>query len=101
VLTRDRLIEGLKAGGPESPVAAAMLARPHTVPPTASLQEVAQQIQTSGCPVVPVVEYGRLRGLVTVENLGEVVVLRRAVPAWRSQSGNQVRVAAANPLPHP
>jgi stage IV sporulation protein FB len=90
VLTRDRLVEGLKRQGPETLVGAAMASGSLSVAPSASLQEVAQQMQASRCPVVPVVDRGRLRGLVTLENLGEVMVLRRVVPGWHTPAREPV-----------
>lgn len=90
ILTRDRLVEGLKGSGPEGLVGTMMVPQPLTVAPSASLHAAAQQIQSSGCPVVPVIERGVILGLITLENLGEVVVLRRAVPSWRSQSAAAV-----------
>ncbi len=91
VLTRDRLVGSLKAGGPTSLVGSVMVPEALSVDASASLHAVALQLQATGSRVIAVVDRGRIRGLVTLENLGEVVALRRAVPSWRSKSSPAVR----------
>jgi Zn-dependent protease len=89
ILTREALVEGLRKNGPEASVGTAMIPEPAWVPLSAPLVAVADQIQRTGNRVVTVVDGGSVRGIITLENLGEVVLLRRAVPSW----GSTARIA--------
>lgn len=82
LLTRDRLVAGLAGGGPDSSVASAMRSPVGTVAGDTALGVVARQMQESESSAVTVVENGTIRGLVTLENLGELLILRKAVPGW-------------------
>ena len=79
LLTREALIQGLSERGPISPVAAAMRPLPQSVSPEASLEQTFQQMREADLGSVPVMEAGRLVGLITLENIGEFVMLRSAV----------------------
>lgn len=91
VLTRDRLVEGLTKNGPGGTVETVMMSPVPSVVSTTSLHAVAQQMRESRCTVMPVIENGTIRGLVTLENLGELVVLRNAVPAWRARTAEPAK----------
>jgi Zn-dependent protease len=85
VLTRDVMVRGLAADGPTGRVAAWMTTQFHQTRSTTPLIELAERIQRSGCPVVPVVDDAGLSGIVTIENIGEFLLLQGAVPAWRKR----------------
>ena len=95
VLTREGLVDGLRRLGPESMVASVMVPQPASVLPTALLTAVAEQIQSTGSRLIPVIEGGLVRGIVTLENLGEVVLLRRAVPSWGSKPAAPARIGGS------
>ena len=80
MLTRDRLVAALSKGAPDRGVGSAMQAPIVSVSADAALGEVARQMQESGLSAIPVVENGLIRGLVTLENLGEWLVLRGTMP---------------------
>jgi len=79
VLNRDALVQGLSTYGPDCAVGHAMRTAPPAVAPTASLEETVQQMRESELQSVPVLEGGRLVGLVTLENIGEFLMVRSAV----------------------
>jgi len=93
VLTRDAMIRALKEKGPECPVLEATPAQVPTVPARATLEAAIKALQESGAPAVGVADpSGRLVGLLTAENLGEMMMIRAARPKdyqgpWRRRLG--------------
>ncbi len=91
VLTRQDMIASLgnDARGQATPVATVMRRDIPTVPIYASFEDAFRTMQQCGCPALPVVDgFNRLVGLITPENVGELMmiqsVLARGVqPAWR------------------
>jgi stage IV sporulation protein FB len=81
VLNRDALIKALKERGPETPVLEVMRADVPTVPARAKLDTVLHSLMQRGRPVVGVTDaQDRLIGLLTVENLGERMMIQSARP---------------------
>lgn len=79
ILTRDNLIRGLSRGGPASTVAEAMTPAAPTVPPTLGFQEAIERLRASGLPALPVVDAdGALVGLLTLDNITDLLLVRRA-----------------------
>jgi Zn-dependent protease/CBS domain-containing protein len=91
LLTRDDLIAALKKHGAGAPVADVMRRDLPRVHPLDPFDTAFQQMQECGCPALPVVDStGRLTGLITPENVGELMVvhslrLRGRPPAWRTR----------------
>jgi Zn-dependent protease/CBS domain-containing protein len=80
VLTRDGLIKALRETGPETPVSVAMHSDVPTVQNSASFDEAFRLMQECGCPGVGVLDAaGRLVGLLTPENVGEMMMVRAAL----------------------
>ena len=94
LLTRDDLIAALKKHGPGVPVAEVMRRNLPRVHPLDPFDTACRQMEECGCPALPVVDStGRLTGLITPENVGELVVvnslrLRDRPPAWRTRPPN-------------
>ncbi len=90
VLTRDRLIAALKQKGPTAAVVDVMQRDLPTVRPDDPFDKAFQLMQESAFPALPVVDrFGRLRGLITPENVGELMMVSTLLPktgrpAWRS-----------------
>jgi Zn-dependent protease/CBS domain-containing protein len=86
VLTRDAMVKALKERGPETPVLEVMQAEVPTVPARAKLDTALRMLMEKGRPVVGVTDaQDKLVGLLTVENLGEMMMVQSArpnVPAW-------------------
>jgi CBS domain-containing protein len=94
VLTRDEMIKALKERGPDAPVTEMMRSDIPTVEHRRNLDEALRLMQEKRLPAVGVNDgAGRLIGLVTPENIGEMMMMiqaarpeRRAGAPWRSQS---------------
>lgn len=88
LLTRDDLIAALTRGGPHQPVAAAMRTDLPTVAAGTPFEAAFQRMQEVRSPVLPVVdEHGRLVGMITPENVGEMMMVHSALargqhPSW-------------------
>jgi Zn-dependent protease len=82
VLLRDAMIKALKESGPETPVLEVMVSDIPTVPARAKLETALRLLMEKGRTVVGVADTeGRLVGLLTVENLGEMMMVQAARPA--------------------
>ena len=79
MLTRDGLIRGISERGTTSTVGEAMTAQVDAVSPRLGFQEALQRLRTSGLPALPVVDgNGRLMGLLTLDNITDLLLIRRA-----------------------
>ena len=79
VLTRDNLIKGISQRGPSSTVGEAMTPQVQAVSPRLGFQEALERLRSSGLPALPVVdETGRLVGLLTLDNITDLLLVRRA-----------------------
>ena len=79
ILTRDNLIRGLSQKGPNSTVAEAMTTGVPTVQPTLGFQEALDRLRASRLPALPVVDVaGALVGLLTLDNITDLLLVRRA-----------------------
>jgi Zn-dependent protease len=84
ILTRDNLIRGLSKLGPTGPVAEAMTPGVPLVAPTLGFQEALERLRSSRLPALPVVDHlGRLIGLLTSDNITDLLLVQRAQPASR------------------
>lgn len=80
ILSRDNLIAGLSQRGPQSTVQEAMTPHVPALHPGQSFDEAVNRLKASGVPALPVLdESGRLVGLLSLENVAELVLVRRAV----------------------
>ncbi|MHB0866398.1 MAG: site-2 protease family protein [Thermoleophilia bacterium] len=98
VLTRSDLIRGLHDLGPEAQVSQVMTRDFPVVDADALFSEVYQKMNETGVKAVPVLEDGKLLGLVTLEHLSEVFMLITAshrpsppdappAPKWQETPG--------------
>lgn len=87
VLTRRDLIAALAAGGQDRPVGEVARRSCGTVHPREYLEDVFQRIDRSGCPALLVVEDGKVVGMVTLENVGELAMIHAALGRGRRRSG--------------
>ena len=78
ILTRDHIIKGLSQRGPGSTVGEAMAAQVPSVAPTLGFQEALERLRASGLPALPVVDAsGQLVGLLTMDNITDLLLVRR------------------------
>lgn len=89
ILTREPMIRALRETGPTTPIAQAMLTCESSVHPGDNFEGAFRIMQESGCPALPVVDDDeRFVGLITPENVGEMMMVRSVLkdgerPSWR------------------
>ena len=79
VLPRARLLEGLARSGRDTNVLEVMLRDPVQVAPDTHLEAVLQHLQREPSTPILVVEDGALKGMITLENLAEFIVVARQI----------------------
>lgn len=79
VLTRRDLVQALNELGPATPVHRVMCRDVETASPRDSLQDIVERLQEGPRFAMPVVEDGRLVGLLTMDNLNEFLAVRAAL----------------------
>ncbi len=83
VLTRDGMIRALAASGPDTPVLDVMEREVKTVNRRAPLSEAVEALNTSGHPLVGIVDdEARVVGIITLENLAEYMMVHAASQGW-------------------
>lgn len=81
LLTRDDMIRALKSTGPDAPVASAMRTDIPSIHQRRSLSEGLRMMQQKNVPAIAVTDRtDRLVGLMTYETVGEMMMVRAAVP---------------------
>lgn len=79
VLTRPSLMAALAQRGKSAPVAEVMSREFHTAEPFEEASRAFSRLTADDCRLVPVVEGGRLVGVVTAENVGEYLMIQSAL----------------------
>jgi len=87
VLSRTALINALSVGGLEAIVSTVMAPAPEGVTPAESLRTAYQRMDDEQIVTLPVLEYERLTGLLTPENLTEYVMVRTALAGVKRPAG--------------
>ena len=82
ILTRDNMIAALRKSGAETPVAEVMRTDIPSVPQSMLFDRAFAMMQQCSCPALPVLDsLGRLVGLFTPENVGEMIMVQSALGA--------------------
>jgi len=79
VLTRADLIGALSAQNVRRPVAEVMRREFQVADSSDMLEGAMERLQACACHTLPVVHDGRLVGLVTMDNIGEFVMIHAAL----------------------
>jgi predicted transcriptional regulator len=79
MLRRDDLLKALSERNGDSPVREAMAANCMVVREADSLRRTIEAMREEGCFTVPVVREDRLVGILTLENMGELLMLDSAL----------------------
>ncbi len=79
VLTKARLLAALAEKGAASQVSQVMETTFETAEPAEMLESVFVRLQSCGCHSLPVVKAGRLVGILTMENVGEFMMIQSAL----------------------
>ncbi|PEN07776.1 site-2 protease family protein [Longimonas halophila] len=90
MLSRQQLVDALRMHGRGHRAADVATGPCVTVAPSTTLDEAFQIMQTSDCTTVPVVEDERLVGLLSLENVGELLMVRSALGANESPTSTQL-----------
>jgi CBS domain-containing protein len=81
VLMKQDILAALHEFGPGALVGRVMRKEFTTVPANSTLEQVYSAIQTCGCSSLPVLDSGRIVGVVTLEALGRYLVFAGAGPS--------------------
>ena len=79
VLTRDALLKALAQHGRDALVASAMERTFLTAQPQDPAEQAVAKLRECRCRTVPVVSGGQLRGVLTLDNVGEYVMIEAAL----------------------
>jgi CBS-domain-containing membrane protein len=83
---RADLVKGLTQTGADTPVAAAMTSHFDCAAPSEMLEGAVQRLKASGCPALPVLRDRELVGVLTMENVGEFLMVHSALRANRARA---------------
>jgi CBS domain-containing protein len=86
VLTRADLVKGLTQTGADTPVATAMTSHFDCAAPSEMLEGAVQRLKATGCPAQPVLRDRELVGVLTMENVGEFLMVHSALRAYRARA---------------
>jgi CBS-domain-containing membrane protein len=101
VLTRNDLTAALGRFGPDVRVGDVMQREFVTTDPREMLQSAIARLEDCNCHTLLVVQDGRLLGLVTAENLAEVLMIQEALRESRARRSGSARATgreAARPM---
>ena len=87
ILSRDELVKGLSQKGPDALARAALSAASPPVAAILPFEAALAALQSSGRSALPVIEHGRLIGLLTKDNITDLVLVRRAVSREDGKTG--------------
>lgn len=79
VLTRKELIHGLSSFGQSAPISGIMRTDFTILTPDMNLQEVYMKMLANDATVCPVLENGRLLGMVDKDNISELILVQQAI----------------------
>jgi Zn-dependent protease len=78
ILTRGALVEALPRVGRDEPVRGVMLRDFQVAQPSEMLENVLMRLQGCNCRTLPVVHGDRLVGMITMDNIGEFLMIQAA-----------------------
>jgi predicted transcriptional regulator len=82
VLTRADLVRALRQGGEHQRVRDVMREGSGPVQASDALESALQRMREGGLSTLPVLERGRLVGLLTLENIGDLLLVREALRGY-------------------
>jgi CBS domain-containing protein len=85
VLDSQRLLAGLRAGGPSQAVAEFMVPAAATAAPEEPLDDVLARLTGDGTRTVVVLSGDRLVGLITMDNVSELIEIRGVLQNWTAE----------------
>ena len=85
VLTQDEMLKGLQARGENSRVGDWMQTEILSADINDPLQQVLERLQSCHCPLITVTDSGRLKGIVNMENISELIKIQAALQERQGQ----------------
>ena len=85
ILTRGRLLKALGEKGDQTPVSDVMERDFQQAAPWEEAEVVLARLKNCGCHSLPVIEEGRLLGVLTMDNVGEYVMVQAALRGDKAQ----------------
>jgi CBS domain-containing protein len=98
VLTQERLVDALSRDDVSVPIGRIADGAVVTVDPNEMLDVAVERMRSADCPAAAVVLDGRTVGLLTLENVGEYLILRRAVGGRNDSHADFERLLGAGYL---
>jgi Zn-dependent protease/CBS domain-containing protein len=98
ILTRIDLLRTLAEHGQDHSVARAMRQEFLVAEPNEMLAIAFHRLQSCDCHTMPVVDNGRLVGLITMDNLGEYLLIEAAIQKRGIRSGPLNRILGSEPV---
>jgi Zn-dependent protease/CBS domain-containing protein len=98
VLSRSDLLTALAARGPAAQIGEVMRRDCASVEESDLLFRVFQRMQEKDCPIVPVTRRGRVVGMVTLENVGELLMVRSALRQAAQAASERRDLAGGQPF---
>lgn len=86
VLRRKDLLRSVAEHRTDAPVSEFVSRKCETVKPTASLERTLETMRQNECKTVPVADDGHIVGLLTLENISELVMLRSASDGLKTKA---------------
>jgi CBS domain-containing protein len=86
VLTRDQLLAAIARHGASVPVSQVVLRPMLPLDPDTPLESALARMRETGQAAVPVAESGRLVGLLTSDNVGDLLLVRQALRRYMSNA---------------
>jgi Zn-dependent protease/CBS domain-containing protein len=84
VLTRDGLMQAIAKEGLDAPISEVMRREFQSADPAEMLEPALMRLQTCDCHALPVVREGRVVGILTMDNVGELMMVQKAVRRARA-----------------
>jgi Zn-dependent protease/predicted transcriptional regulator len=99
ILRLSDLVAGIQSGGLSATVGEHMQTNFDTTTPAEPLDRALSRLRANEAAVMPVIDGNHLIGLLTPDNVGELVMIRQAVRARRASGPEPAGVAAAESVP--
>jgi predicted transcriptional regulator len=85
MLSRPDLVRAVEGGGEQRPIAEVMRTDCQPVEESEMLEDTFQRMRQNGCSTVPVLRRGVLVGIITLENVGEWMMVQSALRRARAR----------------
>ena len=89
ILRRNDLVQALAQGRRETRVGDVMSRDCGAVPVSDALDKTLERMSREGCATLAVMDGGNLAGLLTLENIGELVMVKAAVAKGAGQDSGK------------